>query len=193
MKKITVFAAAAIVAAGLAQIANAADAQPFQLTLPTGFGTFASKAQTAKDQNGKDIQITNWISKSPTSEAIVVTVTKMWAKIANPNLQMASMRDAVIKSVPNATLDSQQKLDGSTPAMTFDFHSGTAVFLRAKLMVKGDSMYQLLYVGRTPDERANPSVESMFQSFVINAPQASAATAPVAPTAPTSVAPTTSH
>lgn len=185
MKKITVFAAAAIVAASLAQIANAADAQPFQLTLPTGFGAFATKAQTAKDPNGKDIQITNWISKSPTNEAVVVTVTKMWAKIDNPDQQMANMRDAVVKSVPNATIDSQQKVDGPPPAMTFDFHSGTAVFLRAKLMVKGDSMYQLLYVGRTADERSNPSVDSMFQSFAITAaPQTAAATTapPVAPT-----------
>src|SRR5579864_8382038 len=42
MKKTLVFAVTLLVSAGLAQIANAAEAQPFQITLPTGFGAFTT-------------------------------------------------------------------------------------------------------------------------------------------------------
>jgi len=158
---------------GLVQFANAADAQPFQITLPTGFGAFASQTQTAKSPNGKNIKVTTWVSKSPTTEAIIVSVTKMWAKIADPEQQMASSRDSLLKSV-NGTIDSEQKIDGTS--MRLQFHSGTNAFLRARLMVKGDSLYQLLYVGRTAEMRANPSVDGLFQSFQItDTPEQSAA------------------
>lgn len=166
MKKIAVFAATLLVTAGLTQIANAAEAQPFQITLPTGFGAFATQTQTAKSPAG-DIQVTSWVSKSPSGEAVVVSVSKMPAKIDDATKLMTGSRDSLLKSV-NGTVDSEQKNDGTTPAMTVDFHSGTAAFLRARFLVKGATLYQLLYVGRTPDQRSNASVDGLFQSFAVS-------------------------
>ena len=180
MKKTLVFVATLLVSAGLAQIANAAEAQPFQITLPTGFGAFTNQTQTAKDPSGKDIKVSNWISKSPSGEAVVVSVSKMPAKIDDATKLMDGSRDSLLKSV-NGTIDTQKTLDGTMPAIAFDFHSGTAAFLRAKLMVEGDSLYQLLYVGRTADQRANPSVDGLFQSFAINVPTQAAAATTTAP------------
>jgi hypothetical protein len=178
MKKTGALAAMLLVTASLAQIANAAEAQPFQITLPTGFSAFAAQTQTAKSPSGKNIQVTTWVSKSPTTEAVVVSVTKLWARIENPDQQMANSRDSLVKSV-NGTIDSQQKIDGSAPGMRVDFHSGNA-FLRARLSVKGDSLYQLLYVGRSAEQRSNPSVDGLFQSFAISDTPAQTAAATAA-------------
>ncbi len=60
------------------------------------------------------------------------------------------------------------------------FHSGTNAFLRARLAVKDDSLYQLLYVGRSADQRAVPAVEELFASFKINGPVSAAAAQPAA-------------
>lgn len=179
MRKTTILVATLLVTAGFVQMAAAADAQPFQLTLPTGFGAFTAQSQTAKSPSG-DIHVTNWVSKSPTGEAVVVSVSKMPAKIEDPAKLLAGSRDSLLKSV-NGTLDSETKIDGDMPGTRVDFHSGTNAFLRARFQVKGDTLYQLLYVGRSAEQRSNPSVDSLFQSFSITDSGAQPQTAAAVP------------
>ena len=182
MQKAAVLTAGLLMAVSTTQIANAAEAQPFQVTLPTGVGTFANSSQTAKSPSG-DIKISNWISKSPTGEAIVISVTKMTGKILNPGQQMSNTTDALVKSV-NAMVDSQEKIDGPVPALRVKFHTASA-YMRARLMVQGDELYQILYVGRTPEQPANPAVDTLFQSFAITRPPAAATASAQQPQAAT--------
>lgn len=168
--------------------APAAQADPFTITLPTGFAPFARQSQSVKTADGKDETITNWISKAPTGEAIVVTVSKMPGKILDPANTISQTRDSVVKSL-KAEVESDNKLTGDFPGEEVLFHSGTAAYLRAKLAVKDDSLYQLLYVGRSTDQRSAPSVEQVFNSFKIAGTQAAAATVPPA----TATTASTSH
>lgn len=171
--------------------APAAQADPFTITLPAGFSAFAKQAQTVKTPDGKDETITNWVSKAPTGEAVVVTVSKMPGKILDPQATMTTTRDSVIKSL-KAEVESDDKLTGDLPAEQVVFHSGTAAYLKARLAVKDDSLYQVLYVGRSTDQRNAPTVDQLFNSFKINDATTTATAAPAAPPATQTTA-STSH
>ena len=161
MKKLHLVLGAILVAAA------AQAAEPFNITLPTGFGTFASQTQTASSPDGKKTEVTTWVSKSPTGEAVVVSISKMPGKIADPDKLFASTRDALLKST-NSTLDAEEKLTGANPGERLSFHSASGAFLRSRLMVDNDRFYQILYVGRSAEQRDNPAVGTMFDTFAVN-------------------------
>lgn len=150
--------------------AVAADAGPvttdlFTVVLPDAY---AAPVTSTATQNG--IATSTWIAKAPTGEAVVISVSTMPAKIADATKLMDSTRDSLLKSV-KGTLDSEQTLAGPLPARDLLFRSGTA-FLRSRLVVDGDKLYQLLYVGRTQAERDVPAVGQMFNSFKVVTPAA---------------------
>ena len=149
----------------------------FGVTLPAGF---AAPTKTVQTESG--IETTTWVSKSLTGEAVVISISKMPSKIADPVKLMDSTRDSLLKSV-KGTLENEQTLSGDKPGRVIQFRSGTA-FLRSRLLVDGDRLYQLLYVGRSEEQRA--AVGQMFDSFRITAPQpmTSNATPPLPKTTP---------
>jgi hypothetical protein len=135
-----------------------AQSEPFTIALPAGFAPFTKQVQNVKSPQG-DIETTNWVSKSPTGEAVIVTLSKLPAKITDPAKLIASSRDSLIKSL-NATLDSSSGNDAT-------FHSSAAVF-RGHLATADDHrLFQVLYVGRTPDQRNQASVGQLFDSFKV--------------------------
>lgn len=150
----------------------------FNVTLPTGFGEFATQKQSTKAADGT-IETTTWISKSITGEALVITVSKMPGKILDPAKLMASTKDSLLKSL-NAEFESEQAVEGNLPAMNLRFKSGGAAFLLSRLMVDEDRLFQVLYVGRSDEQRNGDSVVGLFDSFQI---AAKAAAEPVAPAA----------
>ena len=133
----------------------------FGMTLPAGF---AAPVKTETTQQG--IDTITWVSKAPTGEAVVVSVSKMPAKIADPVKLMDSTRDSLLKSV-KGTLENEQTLSGDKPGRVIQFKTPQA-FLRSRLLVDGDKLYQLLYVGRSEEQRT--AVAAMFDSFRITAP-----------------------
>jgi hypothetical protein len=135
-----------------------AQSDPFTVTLPAGFPAFTKQVQNVKSPQG-DIETTNWVSKSPTGEAVIITLSKLPAKITDPAKLIASSRDSLIKSL-NATLDSSSGNDAL-------FHSSAAVF-RGHLAAADDHrLFQVLYVGRTPEQRNQASVGQLFDSFKV--------------------------
>ena len=162
--------------AATAPVASAADTTPvtndaFSLTLPVGFGEFATQTQKSKASDGGVIATTNWVSKSPTGEAVVVTVSRMPAKILDPEKLMSSTRDTLLASL-KATLESEQKVAGDMPTVELLFKGQTEnpPYLRSRLAVQEDRFFQLLYVGRNQQQRDLPSVADLFDSFRISAP-----------------------
>lgn len=152
------------------------DNESFGITLPAGFGEFAKQSQESDSPGGK-VQTTNWVSKAPTNEAVVVTVSKMPAKILDPQKLIASTRESLVKSL-KATIESEQSAEGGA-ANDFSATTGS-VFLRSHLEVNDDTLIQVLYVGRSAEQRAVPAVSDLFQSFKAKgpAPVATAATQP---------------
>jgi hypothetical protein len=169
--KVSRVTAAAMLVAGTCGAAEI-NGDSFRITLPAAF---AEPVKSNTEKNG--IETTTWVSKAPTGEAVVVSVSKMPAKIADPVKLMDSTRDSLLKSV-NGTLDSEQNLTGDIPSRTILFRSGTAAFLRSRLAVDGDRLYNVLYVARSEDQRGLPSVGQIFDSFKI----VPAAMQPAAPT-----------
>jgi hypothetical protein len=138
----------------------------FAVTLPQGFGEFTTQSQKSDSPEGI-VETTNWISRAPSGEAVVVTVSKMPAKITNPDKLITSTRDSLLKSL-SATLDLEKKIEGETSTTLLQFHSEKSpVFVQSQLMVEGDRLYQLLYVGRTAEQRSAPTVSNLFNSFKI--------------------------
>jgi hypothetical protein len=165
----------------IAGVCNAADfsGDGFTITLPDGF-TAPVKSSTNKE----GIETTTWLSKVPaTGEALVISISRMRAKITDPAKMMDSTRDSLLKSV-NGTLESEDAIPGEIPARRLLFHSGTAAFLRSRLTVDGDRLYDVLYVGRSEAQRAVPAVAQIFDSFKITPPTAAPPSTPPPPAAP---------
>jgi hypothetical protein len=173
MKKTVLTAVAAILFAAAAT-AGPVKTDAFSITLPEGFGEFASQGQKTDSPEGK-IETTNWISKAPTGEAVVVTVSMMPAPITDASKAMNGMRDSLLKSL-NATLESEEKIDEGKAANLL-FKSAGA-FLRSKLLVDGSRMIQVLYVGRSEEQRNAAPIGELFQSFSAAAAEAPAEAAP---------------
>ena len=153
---------ASLLLAGAA-IAGPVSTDLFTVTLPDAY---AAPVMSTATQNG--IATSTWIAKAPTGEAVVISVSTMPGKIEDPTKLMDSTRDSLLKSV-KGTLDSEQPITSPLPGRDLLFKSGTA-FLRSRLLVNGNRLYQLLYVGRTQAERDAPAVGQMFDTFTVKTP-----------------------
>jgi hypothetical protein len=140
----------------------------FTVSLPSGYAAFTKQVQTAKAPEG-EIETTNWISRAPTGEAVVVTSSKLPGKILNPQKLITSTRVSLLKSL-NATLESEEPRPGDLPSTRMLFRSDAA-FFRARFTVVDDRLYQVLYVGRSEEQRAAPAVSAVFDSFKVAAMQ----------------------
>ena len=156
---VRVAAVALLVIAGgaWADDASAPAADPFTINRPEAYGEFAKQSQTAKSPEG-DIETTNWISKAPTGEAVIVTVSRMPGKVLDPQKLITSTRDSLLKSL-GATLETEadDRILFATPN----------AFFQAQFEVVDDRFYQLLYVGRSTEQRTAPVVDQLFESFDI--------------------------
>ncbi|HJQ35733.1 MAG TPA: hypothetical protein VKB93_01210 [Thermoanaerobaculia bacterium] len=139
-------------------------ADPFAVTLPEGFGAFTKQVQTTKSPEG-DIETSNWIAKAPSGEAVIVTVSKMPGKVLDPQKLIEGTRTSLLKSV-GATLETEEPRAGDVPSARLMFQ-GSGAFFRARLSVIDDHFYQLLYMGRSAEQRTAPAVGQMFDSFQI--------------------------
>ena len=145
----------------------------FAVTMPDGFGAFARQPHSVN----AGIETDTWVAKAPTGEAVVVSVSKMPAKITDPTKALDSTRDSLLKSV-KGTLENEENVQGTLPSRRLTFSSGTA-FLTSRLIVDGDRLVNVLYVGRSAEQRAVPAVAQIFDSFQI-APEAVAEQNPAA-------------
>lgn len=141
---------------------TAVDKEAFDITLPAGFAEFTKQVQKAESPDGT-VETTNWISRSQTGEAVVVTMSKMPGKILDPAKMMDATRDSLLKSL-KATLESEQPVAGDKPSTSIQFRSEAAV-LQSQLLVDDDRLFQVLYVGRTPEQRSAEGVAHLFASF----------------------------
>lgn len=160
-------AAATTLLAGIALAAEPTKVtnDAFSITLPGGFTAFTSQTKTADSKDGK-VETTNWVAKSDAGQAVIVAMTKMPAKILAPQKMMDSTRDALLKSL-NATIETETKIAGDIPAESLLFkNSGVSpVFVRGEFLVSVDKLYQILYVARSEQQRSDPAVAAMFDSF----------------------------
>lgn len=152
---------------------SSAEHEAFDITLPSGFAEFTKQVQKAESPEGI-VETTNWISRAKSGEAVVVTVSKMPGHILDPNKLMDATRDSLLKSL-KATLENEQDGAGELPETLLQFRSDGAV-LQSKLLVDDDRLFQVLYVGRSAEQRSAPAVAQLFSSFKI-----AAATEPAQP------------
>jgi hypothetical protein len=158
---------ALMVAAALPLVAQSTPGhEAFDITLPTGFAEFTKQVQKAESPEGT-VETTNWISRAESGEAVVVTVSKMPGHILDPDKLIDATRDSLLKSL-KATLENEEDVTGELPETRLQFRSDAAV-LQSKLLVDDDRLYQVLYVGRSPEQRAAPAVAQLFSSFRIAA------------------------
>lgn len=152
----------AVFAILLVPVAHANDG--FTVSLPAGYGEFSKQVQTTKSPEG-EIETTNWVSKAPTGEAVIVTSSRLPGKILDPHKMIESTRASLLQSL-NATLESEEPRPGELTSTRMLFRNNAAYF-RARFTVVDDHLYQLLYVGRSEEQRTAPAVGAMFDSFKV--------------------------
>jgi hypothetical protein len=159
---------AVVAMAVLALTANAqnAPAGAFELTLPNGYAEYTTQTQNVASPEGQ-IETINWISRAKSGEAVIVTRSTMPGKILDPQKLITSTRESLLKSL-GATLESEEPREGALPSARILFHSDAAWF-RARFTVVDDRLYQLLYVGRSAEQRDAQVVGLMFDTFEVPA------------------------
>ena len=169
IRKLLTTAAAATFAV-VAPLAAQSQDNAFDITLPAGFSEFDRQVQTAESPEGP-VETTNWVSRADTGEAVVVTVSKMPGQILDPDKLIDATRDSLLKSL-KATLENEQDLEGEQRATILKFRSQSEnpVYLQSRLAVDDDRLYQVLYVGRSAEQRAAPAVAQLFSSFRVIEP-----------------------
>jgi len=155
-----------LMVAGIA--AHAAETESFTVTLPNGFAPFQQvRSQAGKVPQGK-IETVNYVSKSPIGEAVVVTISRMPARLGSPGSLLSGIRDSLLKAF-SATLEKEQNLPGPRPAsgLLFKGNAERPLFYRAHVMVDGNTIYQLIYVGRSTQQRTAAPIARVFETFRI--------------------------
>ncbi|HVS31341.1 MAG TPA: hypothetical protein VMS98_07785 [Thermoanaerobaculia bacterium] len=137
----------------------------FSIDLPAGYAAFIKQVQKQKSPEG-EITATNWISKSPNGEAIVVTMSQMPGKILDPQKMMTSTRASLVKAL-GASLEQEEMREGAVPSARLLFYSDDA-FFRSRLVIDDDRLYQILYVARTAEQRVSPAATQIFETFRIS-------------------------
>ena len=152
----------------LAVSASAAETSRFKVALPDGFSEFAAtKSQAGESTTGK-VEAENWLSRSKTGEAVVVTVTHLPSKVERPAELLTGARVTLLKMF-RSELEREQSIPGTRNTSEYVFHSieGAPLFFRARVTANPDSMVQMIYVGRSEAQRDAAQVGRMFQSFQI--------------------------
>ena len=157
-------AVAAMAVLAVTASAQNAPAGAFELTLPDGYAEYTTQTQNVASPEGQ-IETTNWISRGKSGEAVIVTVSKMPGKILDPQRLITSTSESLLKSL-GATLESSEPREGALPSTRVLFHSNAAWF-RARFTVVDDRLYQLLYVGRSAEQRDAQVVGFMFDTFAV--------------------------
>jgi hypothetical protein len=168
LNRIGVTSLLAVIALATPVLAQEAVDGAFSITLPEGFGEFAKQTQKSSAPEGGEIETTNWVSKSPAGEAVVVTQSTMPGRILDPAKMIESTRDSLLKTL-NAELESEEPIEGEAPSARLRFRSNGAVF-RSRFVVDENRFYQILFVGRSDEGRNAPAVDELFRSFSIVTP-----------------------
>ena len=139
-----------------------AQSEPFTIHLPSGFGEFAKSSQNSQSKDGT-IETNTWLSKDPKGGAVVVTVSKLPKKVLAPVKLLDGTRDSLVKST-NSTLDSDDTVSTNPPTRQITMHSNTA-WVRARLIAKTDTLYQVIFIGRSAEAPNAGPVGQMFEGF----------------------------
>jgi len=140
--------------------------RPFTITLPPAYGEFTKKVQTASSPEGT-IETSNWIARASTGEAVIVSMSDLPAQILDPQKLITSTRASLLQNL-GATLEREEPRGEVPPSVRLLFRSDAALF-RARFTVVDDRFYQLLYIGRSEEQRTAPAVSQIFDSFRITA------------------------
>ena len=145
-------------------IAPAAFAQSdsFSIHLPSGFGEFTKSSHNSQSKDGT-IETSTFLSKDPKGNAVVVTVSKFPKRVLAPVKLLDSNRDGLVKST-GSTLDSEETVSTNPVTRQIMMHSKDA-WVRARLISKGDMLYQVIFIGRSADAPTAGPVSQMFEGF----------------------------
>lgn len=140
----------------------------FAVTLPDGYGEFTRQVQKVQAPSGTIDQVT-YVSKAADGSAFIVTYGDLSGPITDPAAAMDGGRDSLVRSL-NASVETEaeRQIDG-LPGRSFSFSSqgATPIFARTDLAVTGPRMYQVIFLGFSPEARADAKVSQFFNSFDI--------------------------
>lgn len=149
-----------------AHAAERFETEAFTVEVPEVLGEFAKQEQTIQDASGPIRQVT-WVAKSDDGSACIVAYSEMSGKILDPDAMMKSGRDSLLKSL-NATLENERRSDADgAPKLSLNYSAASPrpIFARTDFLVSGQRMYQVIFLGSTPEARQNADVARLFQSF----------------------------
>jgi len=177
MKKIAALVAGATLLSGAA-VAETVRNDEFRLTFPNWCGGVQKQEQKVGTPSGDQLNVVTYKAAAENGAPCILSYSEFPGVITDPESTMDNGRDEFLRSlgIP-AKIENQKdvKVNGQ-PGLSFRFSADQPrpIFGRTDLVVSGNRLYHLIFVGFSAEQRTEAESSEFFRSFFVEAPAAAA-------------------
>lgn len=162
---------ALVVVAAPAGAEQVAENGEFSVNLPSQCGELQRQAQTLESDNGP-IETVTWVGRGD-GGICIVNYTELTGPIIEPEAQIDNGVESLMKELGTTIEREKDQEIAGFPGRSIAY-SGTAgsrqLFGRTDFAVAHDRIYQVIYIGYTPDDLLAAENSGYFRSLAIEAP-----------------------
>lgn len=143
----------------------------FSIDLPSWCGK-AQKQEQKVDSPSGPIDVVTYVAKGDNGAACIVTYSELSGPITDAETTIDSNRDSLLKQL-NVNIDREKSIEVSGfegRSISFSTAQPRPIFGRTDLVVAGDRLYQVIYIGYTAEDRQAVESSNLFGSLTIKAP-----------------------
>lgn len=147
--------------------------EEFSIELPSLCGAAQMQKQQVDAPSGP-IDVVTYVARGEDGSACIVTYSELSGPITDAEGTIDSGRDSLLQQL-NVQLERENQIDvNGFEGRSFLFTTAEPrpVFGRADMVVAADRLYQVIYIGYTPDSRDVVESSTLFGSLTIDAPEA---------------------
>lgn len=172
-KRLLVLVTVTLLLTAATATAESVRSDQFQLNFPSWCGKVNKHEQRVASPNG-DLNVVTYTGKTADG-ACILSYSEFSGVIKDPDATIRNGRTEFLRSLGiKATVnrESERTVSGF-PGQTFTFSAAEPrpIFGRTDLIVAGKRLYQVVYVGFTPESLSQAESSDLFQSLTVKVPE----------------------
>ena len=147
--------------------------EEFSIELPSWCGEAAKQNQKVDAPSGP-INVVTYVARGEDGAACIVTYSELSGPITDAVATLDNSRDSLLGQL-NVDLERENQIDVSGfegRSFLFTTTNPRPVYGRADMVVADDRLYQVIYIGYTPEARDAVEGSRLFESLTIETPEA---------------------
>lgn len=149
--------------------------EEFSIELPSWCGDAQRQEQQVESPSGP-ITVVTYVARGEDGAACIITYSELSGPITDAEGTMKSGRDSLLQQL-NVTLEHEKAIEINGfegRSIHFATTEPRPVYGRTDFVVADDRLYQVIYIGYTPEARDEVESSELFSSFMIEVPEAEA-------------------